>query len=125
MNRLAARLLKVTAVGHALIGLVLFRVPLAAIVGDGVLNSVTGQLDREAAFWFLLFSPICFALGQIVERAVHQGDARLLAIVGWHLLGIGVVGAIIMPVSGFWIVIAIAPLVLTAARHTGPATASA
>jgi hypothetical protein len=37
MTQVAGRLLKVTAVGHAIVGLVLFRAPLAGIVGDGVL----------------------------------------------------------------------------------------
>ena len=121
MSSLAGRFLKITAVGHALVGLVLFRAPLAAIVSDGVLGTVGVQADRQAAFWFLLFSPVCFALGQIVER----GDGPTRAIVGWNLLLIGVIGAVMMPVSGFWIVLAIAPLVLHAARRNDAATAAA
>ena len=117
MTHLAGRFLKLTGLGHAVVGLVVFRVPLAAIVGNGVLNTVTDQFDRAAAFWFLLFSPVCFALGQIVDHAAEQGDGKTLAIVGWHLLLIGVVGAAVMPISGFWVVIAIAPLVLHAARR--------
>ena len=120
MNVLAGRLLKVTAVGHALVGLALFHAVLLDIAGDGVLGTVGAQLDRQAAFWFLLFSPVCFALGQIVER----GDRRTRAIVGWNLLLIGGIGAAMMPVSGFWIVLAIAPLVLHAARR-GDAVATA
>jgi|SRR5215470_4942715 len=123
--RQAGRLLKLTAFGHALIGVVLFRAPLADIVGAGVLNTVAWQLDRQAAFWFLLFSPICYALGQIVDRAIERRDSRLLAIVGWHLLGVGVAGAALMPVSGFWLIIAIAPFVLHASRQVGPIAASA
>jgi hypothetical protein len=69
-----------------------------------------------AAFWFMLFGPVCFALGQIVNRAIERGDWRTVSIVGWYLLAIGIAGAAVMPVSGFWLVIAIAPLILRTAR---------
>ncbi len=121
MHSLAGRLLKVTAVGHTLVGLVLFRGPLADIVGRGVLDAVGMDPDRQAAFWFLLFSPVCYALGQIVEG----GDRRILRIVGWNLVLLGIIGAAMIPVSGFWLLLAIGPLVLRAGRHSGALAAPA
>jgi len=123
MHRHAGKLLIAIGVGHAIVGLVLFRQPLAAIVGDGVLNTVRDQLDRQAAFWFLLMSPLCVALGQVVDRAIERGDQGTLGIVGWNLLAIGVVGAAMMPLSGFWFVIAVAPLVLRAERRSNAVAA--
>jgi uncharacterized protein DUF6463 len=118
MDRLPGRLLMVTGIGHAVVGLLLFHHALSAIVDDGLVNTVgRNQFDREAAFWFLLFSPICVALGQLVNHAIARGDRRVLRILGGHLLAIAIVGAAIMPISGFWIVMAIAPLVLQAARR--------
>jgi hypothetical protein len=114
----------VTGVGHALVGVVLFSEPLGAMVREGFLSTVRyGQFDRAAAFWFLLFSPICVLLGQMVAHAMDRGDRWLLTVIGWNLLGMGVVGALIMPLSGFWILIAIAPLVFRLARTlpAGPA----
>jgi hypothetical protein len=106
----------VTGIGHTVVGLILFREPLAAMVRQGVANTIHyGQFDRAAAFWFLLFSPICFALGQIVAHAIERNDARTLRLIGWYLLAMGVVGATVMPISGFWIVIVIAPLILRGA----------
>ena len=117
MNRLLGRALMLTGIGHALIGLILVRHPVAAMLREGIANTVRdGQFDREAAFWFLLFSPICFLLGQLVDHALERRDRWLCALVGWNLIVMGMVGALVMPVSGFWIVIAIAPLVLRAAR---------
>jgi uncharacterized membrane protein len=116
MRPLAAPLLIATGIGHALLGFVLFREPLAAIAGDGVLDSIRyGQFDRAAAFWFLLFGPVCVALGRIVAHAFARGDVRLLCLIARHLLAIGAIGAAIMPISGFWLVIAIAFLVFRAA----------
>ena len=124
MKGTAARLLALTGIGHTLVGLVLFRQPLRAILDDGIVNSIgQGQFDRGAAFWFLLFSPICLALAQIVSHAVARGDGRTLRIIGGYLLAMGVLGAAVMPISGFWILIAIAPLLLRTAGRVDPAVA--
>jgi hypothetical protein len=120
MHHFLGRALVVTGVGHGLLGLVLFREPLAAIVRDGIANAIgLGQYDREAAFWFMLFSPACVLLGQLVDHAIEHRDRWLFSVVGWNLVAIGGVGAFIMPVSGFWILLALAPLVFKAARDVG------
>jgi uncharacterized membrane protein len=117
-DRVLGYLLVATGIGHTVVGLILFRRPLIDMLSDGVVGTVAAdQLDRLAAFWFMLFGPVCFALGQIVNRAIERGDWRTVSIVGWYLLAIGIAGAAVMPVSGFWLVIAIAPLILRTARR--------
>jgi Family of unknown function (DUF6463) len=119
----AGSLLMATGIGHALVGVVLFYDPLAAILREGFFNAITPHMDREAAFWFLLLSPVLFLFGQVVNRAVEHRDAPLLNLFGWHVLVLGVVGAMVLPISGFWILIAIAPLIFKAARSAGPRSA--
>lgn len=113
------------AVGHALVGLVIFHDPLAAIVRDGFVNGVEPHLlerglapyfDREAAFWFMLYAPILALLGLVTRRAIDLGDVPLLRLVGWTLLATGGAGALAMPVSGFWLIIVLGALVLRSAR---------
>jgi hypothetical protein len=117
MDRVPGTALMVTGIGHALLGLVLFRAPLAAIVHDGIANSIRhGQFERAAAFWFLIFSPACFLLGLLANHAVARRDRWLGAVVGWNLVAIGGVGALVMPVSGFWILVVLAPFVFKAVR---------
>jgi uncharacterized membrane protein len=115
-----------TAVGHAVIGLAIFRDPLAAIVRDGFVNGVEPALlergllpyfDREAAFWFMLYAPILLLIGFVTRRALELGDAVMLRLVGWTLLVMGGAGALAMPISGFWIVLLLGGLVLRAARR--------
>jgi hypothetical protein len=138
LDRWVGRLLMATALGHAVVGLVLFHAPLADIVRDGVVGAIgprgsggalTLAFDREAAFWFLLFSPMLFLVGQITSRAAEAGDGPLLRLVGWSLVGNGIVGVVLMPISGHWIVAALGILVLrVAARATAleaPALATA
>ena len=119
MSRWIPRLLVWIAFGHALLGGVLYREPLAAMLRDGLVNTIgpVGGFDRKAAFWFIVFSAMLLLWGQLVAHAWERGDARALALVGWSMLGVGVVGALVMPISGFWSVVALAPLVLRGARR--------
>ena len=117
MNRLIGRLLMATGIGHTLVGVVVFRDALAGVFHDGFLNAFWPHFDRLSAFWFLLFSPALFMLGQITNRAVERQDARTFRIVGGYLLGMGIVGVAALPISGFWIVIALASLILRIARR--------
>ncbi len=116
--------MKVTAVGHALVGAILFSEPLSAIVNAGVVNSIRppvhcaqAHFDRIAAFWFLLFSPVLFLFGQIINHAISHRDVSSLRLIGWYLVGIGIVGAAIIPVSGNWLLLPLGAIVLKAARE--------
>src|SRR2546430_1438854 len=102
-----------TALGHALVGVAVFHEALAAIARDGFVNAVHPQVlergvvpyfDREAAFWFILYTPILVLIGLVTRRALEVRDVVLLRFVGWTLLATGGVGAVAMPISGFWIV---------------------
>jgi hypothetical protein len=122
MNKWTGRLLMATAVGHALVGLMLFHESITAIVDDGFVNAIQPPLyaaeprfDRIAVFWFLLFSPLLFLLGQLTDWAIERGDAHSLKLVGSYLMGIGVFGSIVLPISGNWTLIVLAVLVLRAA----------
>ncbi len=119
MIRWVSRLLVWIALGHAALGAVLFREPLAAMLREGLVNTIGpfGDFDREAAFWFLVFSAMLLLWGQLVAHASERADARALGLVGWSMLGVGVAGALVMPVSGFWSVVGLAPLVLREGRR--------
>ena len=66
-----------------------------------------------------------FLLGHLTNRALARHDAEFVRVVGWNLLGMGVIGAAVMPVSGFWLLLALAPLFLREARRLSGQTASA
>ncbi len=117
-----------TAVGHAVVGAFLFSEPLSEMVREGVINSIRPPMysaqphfDRAAAFWFLLFSPVLFLLGQIVNHATSCRDTRSLRLIGWYLIGIGAVGAAILPLSGNWLLLPLGAIVLSAASTVAPA----
>ena len=127
LGRHLGRLLIGVGAGHLVVGVMAFHAPLAAIFRDRVVNAVPlgVDFDRQAAFWFLFASPVTFLLGQLTSHALAQRDAYSVRVVGWNLLGMGVVGVSVMPISGFWLLLALAPLFLREARALQRQTASA
>jgi hypothetical protein len=116
MIRTVARCLVAIGIVHSLFGLVLYRAPLSAIAGEGFVATVLPpHVDREAAFWFVLFGPILVMLGQVVGRAARRDDAGIVRLIGAWLLAGGMVGVIVMPVSGFWLLIAVGLATIRAA----------
>ncbi len=127
MRRLSGPLLMATGVLHLLAGFVFYPEPLAAIMQDGFFNAVElnpAQFDREAAFWWMVFGVMLLILGGLVHWA--QARTRTLpAFLGWSLLALGVAGVILMPVSGFWLALPQAVLMLVVARQGRSKTAVA
>jgi hypothetical protein len=119
MRKLSGLLLMATGVLDLLYVLVFHSRQLAAIAQDGFFDAVEldpTQLDRETAFWHLAFGTMVLILGSLV----HWAQARtgtLPAFLGWSLLAFGLFGTILMPVSGFWLVLPQAVLMLVVARR--------
>lgn len=104
-------------VGHAVCTLVLFPDGVATIVGRGVAGAITPDTPAEAqaAFWFGLFAPALVFMGWLASHALVAGDGVLLGLLAWFLVGTAVVGIVVMPVSGFWAVLAVGLLMLRVA----------
>lgn len=100
--------LVVTGVLHTIIGLMMGWSILVAMHQDGWFFStlVNNQLafDREAISWFLLCGLFWMLFGLMLQKAMNDGFSppRSLAI-GFILIGIVV--AIIMPISGAYLFI--------------------
>jgi Family of unknown function (DUF6463) len=55
-------------------------------------------------------------LGGLIHWA-RAGTGRLPAFLGWSLLALGAAGVILMPVSGFWVVLPQAVMMIVVARR--------
>lgn len=106
-----------TAVLHMLLGIVVFWQPLQAIVMSGVINSITPHYDRGMVFWFLLFGGLLWLLGHMTQW-IETRYSDVPRSLGWGLLGIALIGILVMPVSGFWLVIPQAYLLLKTVGST-------
>ena len=119
MRKHVGLMLMATAGLHIAVGLVLYRGPLLAMAGAGLVGSVTGDSEREAAFWFILFGAVLLILGQLVH-ALLKRDGEVPRAFAWGLLGLALAGAAIMPDSGFWLVLPQIWLLLSGRRDGGP-----
>ena len=119
MRRLSGPLLMATGVLDLLYVLVFHSRQLAAIAQDGFFDAVElnpAQFDQETAFWHMMFGLMFVVLGALV----HWAQARtgtLPAFLGWSVLALGMAGVILMPLSGFWLLLPQAVLIFAVTRQ--------
>ena len=116
MHRFTGHALLAVGVLHTLVGLLGFATPLGAIARDGFVNAVDPHPDRQAAFCVLLTGVLLMTLGHSARWALRR-TGTLPPALGWTLLVIAAAGAVLMPVSGFWLLVPPALLALAAARQ--------
>mgnify|MGYP000400550248 CR=1 FL=1 len=99
-TKLSAYLLIATGVLHNAIGFIISAPVLGDIASEGFFNTVVMQHDRNAAFWFLFsgFALILMGLLLLELRRIPRTFA-------WALLTLNIIGVVIMPVSGLWLVL--------------------
>ena len=109
----AGSLLISVAVLHAVVGAWFGRRLLQAMLLDGIVNTVASHPERGVVFWFLVMSPLLLMLGQLCLFLAERGIAppRWLGI---EVLALTVCTALLMPVSGFWLLIPPAVLLVRA-----------
>jgi hypothetical protein len=109
-------LVTVIGLGHTAIGLVGHRAALAAIARDGVVDTVRGRPEREEALWFLTSGAGLVVTGRLAAWTERR-TGTLPRSTGALLLGIGGVGAAVLPRSGFWGLLPVGVAALRVARR--------
>jgi hypothetical protein len=109
-------LLRLLAIGHALVGIALYRRELRSIRRDGVFAGVPYRGPKATAFWFLMPSPLIWVIGRLVGEAEEAGSWKALRTAHRISLVSAGVATVCMPVSGFWGWLAISARGLQRAR---------
>lgn len=94
------------AIAHSMVGIILYRPILNILVKDRVFNTIVlgGNPNRESAFWFLYAGFMLLLIGGFVDYLERLDlDIPLFVIIVFSTLT--VMGAIVMPISGFWLLI--------------------
>lgn len=94
------------AIGHSSVGFISYRSVLEIIFNDGVFNTIVigGNPNRESAFWFLYSGFMLLLVGGLVDYLERLDlDIPLLFTIAFSVLT--VMGILVMPVSGFWLLI--------------------
>jgi hypothetical protein len=99
--KLSGRLLIATGVIHNIVGVLIGYPYLLEMWQAGLWNSVDPHLGRIAIFWFLLFGFLLMMVGQVLATSTRPVPKAF----GWSLLAVSTLSALMMPVSGLWLVI--------------------
>ncbi|UJF35568.1 DUF6463 family protein [Paenibacillus hexagrammi] len=96
--------LMLTGFLHTIVGLILFFKQLLPMISEGLWNTVRhGEWERGTAFWFIMFGFVLIVLGYLADWIMKKAGIPAPSIFGWMLLAICLIGVIVMPVSGFWL----------------------
>ncbi len=112
----------VIAVGviHLLFGLVFMHSVLAVLWSEGLFNTVNGEPPREMVFWFFVAGFLLLIVGGLVDRLETSG-LGLPKFLSWSFLALVIVGIIVMPISGIWLLV---PPLIGMFRRPGAPTSS-
>jgi len=104
-----------TVVGflHTAVGLAKYHKTLGRMACEGVIDTVQGDHEREAALWFLMCGASLMLTGRLARWTQLQ-NGMLPASTGPMLLGIGATGVALLPRSGFWALLVPAVLAFAA-----------
>ncbi|MGF1672380.1 MAG: DUF6463 family protein [Rivularia sp. (in: cyanobacteria)] len=110
----------VTSIIHVIVGFWLYVEPLSEIVSNGFFNSVapnpfTPNFAREDAFWFMTLTAFWIILAQLCFWA-NSRKILLPKSIGWNLLITSIIGVVAIPISGFWLLMPPACLIIAASR---------
>lgn len=101
---------------HSLLGIGIYIHSVIAVFREGLWNTVYTVEGRPLAFWFISVGLLVALLGTLTNWIeAWTAPPRFL---GWTLLAFAVVGIVMIPVSGFWLLLP--PAMATLARRRTP-----
>jgi hypothetical protein len=106
-----------TGILHSIVAVLLGIEDLWAILREGLLDAVGEDASRGLAFWFLICGIALIFLGQVLHYYIKKEQKPAPLFLGYYLLALSVAGCIIVPVSGFWLFIPQAVIIIFAKRE--------
>ena len=87
---------------HTLFAVIMFSTEYASLYDNGIVNSLS--TDRSAAaVWFFLFGQALFIAGLLIKNFDNHDKQLIPLSIPVNLLLLTLVGVVIMPDSGFWL----------------------
>ena len=90
------------AAAHTAFALYVFGNSYLTIIDNGIFNSITSASIGKSV-WFILFGFVLFILGQLVLEIDKTANAELPKTIGLSILLLTILGVVLMPASGFWL----------------------
>jgi len=96
---------------------------LVEMFSQGLFGAVEPDPWRMILFWFLFFGLLAMMLGWVLHRVERAGHA-VPRVVAWHMGALALAGVLLIPASGFWLVLPVAWRIWRQApRERAPAVA--
>ena len=118
--KFSGTLLTATGIIHTVVALLSGWETYKEMLQDGFINSVGDDFKRGFALWFLICGILLIFLGQTLQHYIKKEQKPAPLFLGHALLLISIVGCFIEPVSGFWLFIPQALIIVFANRKTSP-----
>ena len=93
------------ALGHTVVAGILFGPALMQVVERGVFNTVGRDPVMQAAVWFLICGAVLALLAHAITALERCQQFATLRILGAGMLALSALGIVLMPTSGFWLVL--------------------
>jgi hypothetical protein len=112
MTHWIGRWLMGVAIIHEAIAIAIYHRVILAVWQAGVFDTVVGHPEIGAVVWSLLFGCVAF-VGGLTVNALESASVPVPKNIGWCLLALAIVGVVLVPLSGFWLLLPVAFTVLT------------
>jgi hypothetical protein len=100
---------------HTLFAVIMFSSEYASLYDNGIVNSLS--TDRSAAaVWFFLFGQVLFIAGLLIKYFDNHNKQLIPLSIPVNLLLLTLVGVVIMPDSGFWLMLP--PVISLLSKHS-------
>ena len=91
---------------HTLLGFGTYIFSVVEILRAGLWNTVASVQGRPEAVWFIAAGLQLILLGALANWIEARGPGEPLPrFLGWTLLGFAILGAVLIPISGFWLLV--------------------
>ena len=92
-----------TGILHTIVAIALGKDAFLEIIKDGVINVTSQDYARAFAFWFLICGIFVILLGQVLHYYIKREQKPAPLFFGYIMLIFAILGCIVEPVSGFWL----------------------
>lgn len=107
-------MLTITGIIHTIYFLVACGGYYLDIIKDGLWDAIGEDAMRSAAVWALVVGILLILWGETLQCYQNATHKPAPLFIGWTLLVVSIVGSMAMPMSGFWLFIPQAVIVLVA-----------
>ncbi|GAB3643357.1 DUF6463 family protein [Spirosoma arcticum] len=94
-----------TGVLHVVTGVVAFKHQFNAMIATRSVASARESVDHQLAFWFTFVGLLMGPTGYLMDWVGRRKGMVLPSAFGYVLTGLWLVGVVLMPTSGFWLVL--------------------